>query len=532
MGYSIRYGGLALALASGLLAGRASGQTATIDSSIPPLPGSAGSLLGRTPGSGGGTLSNPPGTGAILGGRAGVTTPHGIPTAVSNPGAAPNPTEGQVGISAPRPEPITAATAPLYGTLDIPLGTEDEGPKDGLTLNRALELALERNLDLRSKFMEIPQAQADILQAGLRANPVLYFDGQLLQYGGSKFSRAPPGGPSQYDLNVSYPFDISRKRQARTQVATRAKYVLEAQYQDAVRQKIDDVYTAYVDALAGRQTVRYGESVRILEILLGRTQQLFDRRQVSGSDLNRVKIQLKTARLGVLDAEAAERKSKLGLATVLAIRPAEAIALELRGTINERTLPPPPVDELTRMALEVRPDVVSFRLGINRAHADVQLARANRLTDIYVLAQPYTFQDNTPYGLPSQTSWALGVTIPLPIYNRNQGAIQRANLNVSQSQIQLADIENSVVIDVERAVREYDVTRREVEEIRNDILPTARQVRDDSYKLYIAGSTGITEYINAQIDFNQIVKQYLDTAVRHRRSMLDLNTAVGQRILP
>jgi cobalt-zinc-cadmium efflux system outer membrane protein len=81
-------------------------------------------------------------------------------------------------------------------------------------------------------------------------------------------------------------------------------------------------------------------------------------------------------------------------------------------------------------------------------------------------------------------------------------------------------------------VREYTVTRQEVQEIQAEILPTARQIRDDAYKLYIAGSTGITDYIAAQIEFNQVVKQYLDTAIRHRRSMLALNTAVGRRILP
>ena len=533
MRLSIRHGGLAFALASGLAVGRASGQTATIDPTPPKLPGSTTSMLGQAPGSGGGSLSNPPGTGAILGGRPGVTSPHGIPTSVSNPGAAANPTDAQVGISAPRTEPLTASTAPLFGTLDIPLGAEDEGPADGLTLERAIGLAMERNLDLRAKFMEIPQAQADILQAGLRANPILYFDGQLLQYAGSKFSRAVPGGPSQYDVNISYPLDISRKRLARISVATQAKHVLEAQYQDAVRQKMDDVFNAYVDALAARQTVRYTrESVRVLELLLSRTQQLFDQRQVSGTDLNRVKIQFKTARLGLLDAEEANRKAKLGLATVLAIRPTEAIALELKGSINDDTPPLPSTEDLTKLAMEVRPDVLSFRLGIKRAQSDVRLARANRLTDVYVLIQPFTFQDNTPYGLPSQTSWALGATVPLPVFNRNQGAILRANLNVTQSQIQRDDLERTVTIDIERAVREYEVTRREVDEIRGDILPTAREIRDDAYKLYVAGSTGITEYINAQIDFNQVVKQYLDTAIRHRRSMLALNTAIGRKIMP
>ncbi len=179
-----------------------------------------------------------------------------------------------------------------------------------------------------------------------------------------------------------------------------------------------------------------------------------------------------------------------------------------------------------------RPDVVSLRLGISRAEADVRLARANAFSDVYVLWQPYTFQDNSPYGLKSQTSWALGVTVPMPIYNRNQGGIERARMNVHQSQLELADLERQAQIDVEEAVQEYEVTTREFTELETEVRPEAAQVRDEVFKLYLAGARSILDYFDAQLDYNQVVKQYLDTAVRHRRSMLSLNTVVGRRIMP
>ena len=81
------------------------------------------------------------------------------------------------------------------------------------------------------------------------------------------------------------------------------------------------------------------------------------------------------------------------------------------------------------------------------------------------------FRTTTPYGLKSQYSWALGVTVPLPIYNRNQGGISRAKINVTQSEIQLGDLERQAQIDVEEAVQEYEVTRREVDELREDVMP-------------------------------------------------------------
>jgi cobalt-zinc-cadmium efflux system outer membrane protein len=403
-----------------------------------------------------------------------------------------------------------------------------------LTLDKAIEITLERSLDLRAKSFELPQARADILQASLRANPVFFQDGQLLQYAGSRFSRAAPGGPPQFDTNVNVPLDVSHKRQARTLVAARAEKVLEAQYQEAVRQRIDDVYDAYVlGALAARQLLRYSrQSVKGLESLVARTEDLYRGKSVTVGELNRVRIQLRTARLGLVDAEAAYRKAKLDLGSLMNLTPGEAEVLELRASISDTAPLPPSVEDLRRIALESRPDVISYRLGVTRALADVRLARANRYSDVFVLWQPYTWQDNTPFGLKSQVSWSLGVTVPLPVFNRNQGGIQRAVLNVDQTKTELADVERQALIDVEKATQEYKVTRQEVEELRTQVIPAATQVRDEARTLFLAREKSAVDLINAQLEFNQIAKQYLDTAIRHRRSMLGINTAVGSRILP
>ena len=437
-------------------------------------------------------------------------------------------------ISSPQPAPVSPTTTPFYGTLDIPT-QDDDGPADGVTLDQAIDITLERSLDLRSKFLEIPMARADILQANLRSNPIFYQDGQLLQYKGAstQFTRAAPGGPSQFDTNITYPLDVSRKRIARTRVAVQAERVLEALYQDAVRQRIDDVYGAFVTALAARQTVRYAkQSADRLVDVMERNEERFKKGDISLAELNQVRIRYRTARLGLVDAEAAFRKAKLDLGALMNLKLDEIARLELKGTISDVAPPPPPADELRKLAVAERPDVVSVRLGVQRAEADFRLAKANAFSDVYVLWQPYTFQDNTPYGLKSQYSWALGVTVPLPIYNRNQGGISRAKINVTQSELQLGDLERQAQIDVEEAVQEYEITRREVAELREHVLPPAQQVRDNVYKLWSEGHSSLLDYLDAQADYNQTVKQYLDTAVRHRRSMLSLNTVVGRRIMP
>ncbi|MGC8638276.1 MAG: TolC family protein, partial [Isosphaeraceae bacterium] len=249
-------------------------------------------------------------------------------------------------------------------------------------------------------------------------------------------------------------------------------------------------------------------------------------------DLNTAKIQLRTAQLGLRDAEAAYRKAKLDLGSLMNLTVKEIEKLELRGSIEDKAPPPPSIEELRRIALESRPDIISYRLGVQRAEADVRLARAQRFSNPYLLFQPYTYQDNSPYGLKSAVSYALGVTVPLPVFNRNQGGIQRAVLNVSQTQVELSEVERQALIDVEKALQEYQVTRKEVIELRNEVNPAALQVRGEAAERLKAGRISLIEFTLAQQNFNQIVKQYLDTAIRHRRSMVNLNTVTGKRIMP
>lgn len=519
--------------------GRVRAQAPTYDTGLPSRPGGGSSSLGSSPGTGGNVLGRTPGGGTAvlsggdqgggpISGRTGATGSH-VPASVTNPGNASGPNDQPQGISAPIAKPTVIT--PSYGTYELPAGPEDDGPPQGLTLDQSIERLLKENLDLRGKFYEIPQAQADILNAGLRANPVFYADAQLVPYG--RYTRDKPGGQTQYDMNVSYPLDVSRKRLARTDYATRAKRVIEAQYQDAARNAIDQLYVSFVTVLHARQTVRYAEaSVKGYTQYFNTTRELYTKDQKNRASVNRVKVQLDTAQVALLDARENLRKANRDLASILNVPPNQAETLEVRGSIEDVYGPPPPQDELVRMALTVRPDVVAYRLGIMTAKANVRLQLANRFSDLYILYQPYTLQDNTPSGLKSPISWALGVTMPLPIYNRNQGGIARAKLNVTQSQIESSTIERQAITEIQQAYKEYEVTKAMVKRIREDIIPVAQSVRDDSHRLFIGGEADVLTFLDAQREFQDTLKQYLDTAVRHRRSMLNLNTVLGQRVLP
>jgi cobalt-zinc-cadmium efflux system outer membrane protein len=426
------------------------------------------------------------------------------------------------------------APLPQYGELSLPPEMETYGPKEGMTLDAAIEILVKENLDLMAARMEIPMADADILTANLRANPIMYTDAELIPYGHFSFLR--PGGPTQYDINVSYPLDVTFKRLARTRSAREARSVTEAQLQDAIRSQIDNLYTIFEDDVAAGLTVKFSETFsRGIRTLYARTEELYRREQVKEADLLAVKTKLNQADLQLKEARQAKIKANRALALMLNLPLTDEVGIEKLDVFDPfAKLQPLPTarEELIQKAVGLRPDLVAFKYGLRRARSDVTVAQANAYPDVYVLYNPYTLQNNSYFGVQSPITWWLGVTATLPIYNRNQGNIARAKINVTQTQVQMASAERVVISDVLNAAQELEQSLVAVHQFRREIIPAATAVRDSAYRRLQGGEIPMSDFLDAQSDFNDMVRQYRDAMIRHRRAILDLNTAVGERVLP
>ena len=256
------------------------------------------------------------------------------------------------------------------------------------------------------------------------ANPLVFGTISSIPYG--QYSVQRPGETS-YSATVIYPVDVSHKRMARTEVACEAQRVLEAQYQDAVRLAIDRLYMAYLDVITARETLRFATANRdgLIKVYRLAESQLNNQR-MSQPDVDRVGIQLDSAEISVEQARVTRRESLHVLGLMLAIPLEQAEQIELRGTIHDTSVPPPPHDQLLVEARSIRPDLVAYRLGVRRAAADVQLAEAEKLSDVFVLYTPYQLQNNAPIGGQNSTSWSAAVFGSIPLFNRNQGNIRRA----------------------------------------------------------------------------------------------------------
>ena len=124
------------------------------------------------------------------------------------------------------------------------------------------------------------------------------------------------------------------------------------------------------------------------------------------------------------------------------------------------------------------------------------------------------------------------MTVPLPIYNRNQGGILRAKMNVDQSRMQLADLERQALIDVEEAVAGIRGHAPGGRRNSDQVIPDAREIRDETYKLYDAGETEHQRLhqrpARIQRDGQAVSRHGDPISPQHAR----LNTVVGKKIMP
>ncbi len=446
---------------------------------------------------------------------------------------------------------------PLYGNLELDLenggglssldqGDGDQTPPTTWTLDEAIARLLEANLELRAQSLELPQAEADIVTAGLWANPILLFDTQFIPYG--SFSEERPGGPTQYDLSITMPLDLSGKRKNRVAVASATQYVLVQRYRDAVRVAIADLSLVFLDMLAAQAGIQLLEAGQAgLEEALNTTRRLFETGVRTQVDVARIEVQRELARLALNDARAVQCQAAdelIGLLnlpgspqvtpTIDAEFPiATAPSMMAQGSLRQIGLTVPDEAELIAIALRERPDLHAFRLGLTRALKRIDLARSEVYDDVFLIYQPYLFQDLSPFGgSRNATSWLIGVSVPLPIFNRNQGNIRRAELNVAQTQIELRDRERRVARDVRQASRENRLAESAVVQLEQRVLPRIQQVRRDTQTLLRAGEVDALIYLASVDEANRILRRYLDALVRHRRAQVQLNAAVGRRLLP
>ena len=197
--------------------------------------------------------------------------------------------------------------------------------------------------------------------------------------------------------------------------AARPRRIVEAQYQDALRQQIDAVFKAFVSVEVLQ------ERTRLTSANLARCGSLLDRARDKKpvAEVEQIRSARDAARSRRDDAVSSLRQATAALGILLNIPVKERETLEVASrTKRLRSAVMPAVEELVPLALVIRPDLAALRLGEKRAESDLAATRTNWPSDAYALSGPYTF-DNAPEALKTDVSSAPGITFS--INDRNQG---------------------------------------------------------------------------------------------------------------
>jgi outer membrane protein, heavy metal efflux system len=399
-----------------------------------------------------------------------------------------------------------------------------------VTIAQAVEEGLQHNLALLAERSQLTIAEAQMIGARLRPNPVVSFSADHLDVLGTGFDATNNGGPPEIAWRIDVPFERGGKRDARVALASIVRSVAEAQFADAVRTLKQDVTLACIDVLAAQATrTLASDTLRTYEDLAR-----VNRARVAAgsiapfeatrSDVAMLQFRATVVRAG-LDLAAATAK----LRTLIGRPPGAPleIADSLRGAGAAPAAPNAVTpDALEALALEARADLRALQMGQARSVADLRLQEALGRVD-YTLGAEYRRQQ----GIAGRSnSLGLFVSAPLPISNRNQGEIARAEAEREQADRQIAARKAQIAADVRTAVHEYETTRDLVAAIERELLTPAAHARDVSSYTYKSGGTTLLELLDAQRAFNDTMLSYVDAQASLRRAIARLNAAVGTEV--
>ena len=393
-----------------------------------------------------------------------------------------------------------------------------------VTLDEAIDLALKHNHSLQAARTTILQNQALEITANLRPNPTLLGDAQFLPiFQPSQFSGTYLDNSAQFDVGVSYLFERGKKRQNRLQAAKDQTAVTSATVDDDARTLTFNVASQFISALLAQSELDLAEKdLASFEQTVDISQASFSAGSMSGSDFLKIKIQLLQFQM---DVSAAKLGRVQALASLRQLLGYESVpeSYEVVGDLEYK-----PVklgeDDLKAMALRQRPDVRAAQLGITAAQSQLSLAKADGKPDV-------TAQANYTHVADTNTA-SLFASIPLPIFNRNQGEIARTRYAITQSQELSSEQASIALTDVTNSYEGLRTADEVVALYQSGYLKNAEDSRDISQYAYQHGAASLLDFLDAERSYRATELAYRQALANYMTSLEQLRQAVGTRSLP
>jgi cobalt-zinc-cadmium efflux system outer membrane protein len=393
-----------------------------------------------------------------------------------------------------------------------------------ITLDEAIQMALAHNHALLAARTTIQQSEDEEITANLRPNPVLLGDAQFLPvFNWDQFNSDYVDNLAQFDLGVSYLFERGKKRQHRLQAAKDQTAVTRSQVADSERGLSFQVASGYTNVeLAESAFDLAQQDLKSFQNTVDISQDRYKAGDISEDDYLKIKLQMLQFQTDASQAQ---------LARVQALS-------DLRQLLGYESVPPDydvagpfeyqPVagnlEDFQMKALTTRPDLRAAQQGVTAANSQYLLMKANGKKDI-------TAQINYTHIADLSTTSLFG-QIQLPIFDRNQGEIARAQSAITQAQEQAKFTSDQVLTDVKDAYEGLKTNDQVIQLYRSGYLDEAQQDRDISEYAYKRGAASLLDFLDAERSYRATQLAYRQALAAYLLSLEQLREAVGTRTLP
>jgi cobalt-zinc-cadmium efflux system outer membrane protein len=378
-------------------------------------------------------------------------------------------------------------------------------------------IALDSNPGLRVAALDVRQARADVITAGLRPNPSAQVTGDVLPLRDGTLASAHE---NTYGLSLQLPLELGGKRARRTETAQALAAGAGYFYVDSARRVLLVVRNAYFDLQAADQVLLLAErNLAIYQRLTTLSQNRLEQKQISGAEYSRALLGRAQAELARDAALLAVRRAQDNLAVTIGRRQRVAP----RDTLTLAAREVGALEALEALALAQRPDVLFARAQRQAAESNVKLQDANAQITPTISADWTTSQGTTSYGLSGN--------IPIPVWSRNQGEREKSRARLEQAARAEQATEVTALTDVRSAWADFDTRRAAIARFAaggsEGILARAQTVLDATEFAYKSGSLSLLEYFDAVRTFADITRSYVDAVTAYNKAVAALDAATG-----
>jgi len=384
------------------------------------------------------------------------------------------------------------------------------------------------NPQLRADAISVEEARAQEITAFLRPNP-----GFSMSVDGTQFTsndgHFTPFRGTDYQPGLSYLWERDNKRHLRLDDAKANTAITASQHLDLERNLLFNLRNSYVQTLQAKATLKTAnDDLEYYDKIIEISKRRYKDGDIAQIDLDRIELLRVQYESEQQTAIVNLRTAKIQLLQLLNER-TPVDNFDVAGVFDwEPELAP--LDDFHTTALQNRPDLKAALQQIDKAKVDRKLAIANGSTDPTISGW-YTYNPSTNNPYANQTI-GVSVSIPLRIFDRNQGEKKRTQLDIDRSQKSYDASQAAVFSDVDSAYAQLFSDIALLKPYRAQYLEQATRVRDTMTYSYQHGGASLTDFLNAQSDYRVVQLAYLQLVGSYLTAASQLNLAAGREVIP